>query len=159
MIFFVYFGHPFYIFDIKIHIYYVIMTSRFDSGSTAVRPGDPSARSLHRFVDRFGSKNIGHNIFRQWACHKQTRKSQTAHLDHLLWAFSWLLKKKFDCRSQQLKLYLCRLLRETLQKALEELISVIDSLCILTNYPDHRCLHKQKESINSEKHWIYILKE
>ena len=66
-------------------------------------------------------------------------------LNHLLWAFSWLLKEKFYSSCQQLQLDLCRFFRETFQETFKKLISIVNSLRIFTNNPDHRCL-STKES-------------
>ena len=58
-------------------------------------------------------------------------------LDHLLRLLCGLLQEELDSSRDQLQLHKSRFLREGLQELLQELICIVDTLCIFSNDPDH----------------------
>ena len=58
-------------------------------------------------------------------------------LDKLL-GVSWPLEEQLDDGSQKLELNLGVLILEGVEEALQKLIGVVNTLCVLSNDPDHR---------------------
>ena len=57
-------------------------------------------------------------------------------LNHLLGSV-WLLQKEFDSGRQQLQLHHRGLLLEALQKAVQQLVGLVNALRILSDDPNH----------------------
>ena len=66
------------------------------------------------------------------------RRVRQHQLDELLGPLARLFQEQLDRSRHQLQLHHARLLRERLQELLEDLVRVVDTLCVLPDDPHHR---------------------
>ena len=69
--------------------------------------------------------------------HHHHHHNRAPHLLHQLLGVCWPFKEQLHNGSKQLQLDLGVFIMEALQETLQKLISIVNTLCILTNDPNH----------------------